>query len=57
MHRPADLLAVESVLEDLSEVLDAKPEVVRARLRDLVPEYSSPEHASDPLPQQRTHAK
>jgi FlaA1/EpsC-like NDP-sugar epimerase len=57
IHRPADLLAVESVLEDLSEVLDAKPEVVRARLRDLVPEYSSPEHASDPLPQQRTHAK
>jgi FlaA1/EpsC-like NDP-sugar epimerase len=57
MHRPSDLLAVESVLEDLAEVLEDKPEVVRARLRDLVPEYASPEHASDPLPQQRTHAK
>jgi FlaA1/EpsC-like NDP-sugar epimerase len=57
MHRPSDLLAVESVLEDLTEVLEDKPEVVRARLRDLVPEYASPEHASDPLPQQRTHAK
>ncbi len=57
MHRPADLLAVETVFEDLSEVLEEKPEVVRARLRDLVPEYASPEHAGDPLPQQRTHAK
>lgn len=57
MHRPAELLAVESLLEDLAEVLEEKPEVVRARLRDLVPEYAAPEHGSDPLPQQRTHAK
>ncbi|MFM7245235.1 MAG: polysaccharide biosynthesis protein [Planctomycetaceae bacterium] len=57
MHRPADLLAVESVLEDLAEVLEGKPEVVRARLRDLVPEYAAPEHGSDHLPQHRTHAK
>ena len=57
MHRPADLLTVESVLEDLSEVLEDKPEVVRSRLRDLVPEYGSPDHGAGPLPQQRTHAK
>jgi FlaA1/EpsC-like NDP-sugar epimerase len=57
MHRPADLLAVEGVLEDLAEVLEEKPEMVRARLRDLVPEYAAPEHGGEPLPQQRTHAK
>jgi FlaA1/EpsC-like NDP-sugar epimerase len=57
MHRPADLLAVESLLDDLAEVLEETPEVVRARLRDLVPEYAAPERGGDPLPQQRTHAK
>jgi FlaA1/EpsC-like NDP-sugar epimerase len=57
MHRPADLLGVESVFEDLAEVLEERPEVVRARLRDLVPEYVVSAHGADPLPQQRTHAK
>ena len=41
MHRPADLAAVEAVLEELTDVVDEAPEVVRARLRDVVPEYAA----------------
>ena len=41
MHRPADINAVESTLENLSDVIDESPEVVRARLRDLVPEFAA----------------
>jgi FlaA1/EpsC-like NDP-sugar epimerase len=41
MHRPADLQAVEAMLQELAEVIDESPEVVRARLRDLVPEYAA----------------
>jgi FlaA1/EpsC-like NDP-sugar epimerase len=41
MHRPAELAAVEAVLEELTEVLDEPPQVVRDRLRDLVPEYAA----------------
>lgn len=41
MHRPADLHAVEAMLQDLAEVIDESPEVVRARLREVVPEYSN----------------
>jgi FlaA1/EpsC-like NDP-sugar epimerase len=41
MHRPADLHTVEAMLQDLSEVIDESPEVVRARLRDVVPEYAT----------------
>ena len=41
MHRPADLTAVEAVLEELAEVVDEGPEAVRSRLRDLVPEYAA----------------
>jgi FlaA1/EpsC-like NDP-sugar epimerase len=41
MHRPADLAAVEAVLEELAEVVDEGPEAVRGRLRDLVPEYAA----------------
>ena len=39
MHRPAELAAVEALLEDLTTLLDEPPEIVRTRLRDLVPEY------------------
>ena len=49
MHRPADLPAVEAMLEELSEVIDESPEVVRARLRDVVPEYAT-EPGSQPAP-------
>ncbi len=57
MHRPADLSAVEAVFDELAEVLDEKPEVVRARLRDLVPEYAEGTGEVPARPQQRSHAK
>jgi len=57
IHRPADLLAVESLFDDLADVLEGKPEAVRARLRDLVPEYGAGAGAAEALPQQRAHAK
>ncbi len=40
MHRPAEMPAVEALLEDLSEVIDESPQAVRAHLRDVVPEYT-----------------
>jgi FlaA1/EpsC-like NDP-sugar epimerase len=57
MHRPAALQAVEAVFDDLAEILDERPENVRARLRDLVPEYAAGTSGVAPMPQQRTHAK
>ncbi len=58
-HRPVGIAEVEGVFDELAEVIDERPEVVRARLRDLVPEYSveSFENVSEPMPTQRTHAK
>jgi FlaA1/EpsC-like NDP-sugar epimerase len=41
MHRPAELADVEALLDELLEVIDEPPGVVRARLRDLVPEYGN----------------
>jgi FlaA1/EpsC-like NDP-sugar epimerase len=49
MHRPAELAEVESLLDNLREVIDEPPGVVRARLRDLVPDYGR-EHTK-PNPQ------
>jgi len=40
MHRPAELADVEALLEELSTVLDGPPAVVRAKLRDVVPEFA-----------------
>ncbi len=40
MHRPADMATVEAMFEELADVIDESPEAVRARLRDVVPEYS-----------------
>jgi FlaA1/EpsC-like NDP-sugar epimerase len=57
MHRPASLAAVEAIFEELSEAMEERPEVVRARLRDLIPEYSAETGGPAPVPQQRTHAK
>ena len=57
MHRPADLAAVEATFDELAEVLDEKPEVVRARLRDLVPEYADGTGGQSSIPVRRTHAK
>jgi FlaA1/EpsC-like NDP-sugar epimerase len=57
MHRPAELPAVESVFDDLDDVLDDQPEVVRAKLRDLVPEYADGTGAAPAPSARRTHAK
>ena len=38
-HRPAELAAVEGLLEALREVLDEPADAIRARLQELVPEY------------------
>jgi FlaA1/EpsC-like NDP-sugar epimerase len=57
MHRPAEIAAVESVFDDLAEVLEEKPEVVRARLRDLVPEYADGTEGQPTATVRRTHAK
>jgi len=57
MHRPAELSTVEAVFDELAESLDEKPEVVRAKLRDLVPEYADGTGAHSSLPVRRTHAK
>ncbi len=39
MHRPEELAAIETLLDALQETLDDSPEVIKATLRDLVPEY------------------
>jgi FlaA1/EpsC-like NDP-sugar epimerase len=41
LHRPAELADVEAMLDELREVIDEPPGVIRARLRDLVPEYGN----------------
>jgi FlaA1/EpsC-like NDP-sugar epimerase len=41
MHRPAELAEVETLLEELREVVSEPPEAVRRRLHDLIPEYAS----------------
>ena len=46
LHRPTTLAEVEGMLDELSAVVGEKPDVVRARLRDVVPEYSSPADGS-----------
>jgi FlaA1/EpsC-like NDP-sugar epimerase len=57
MHRPAEIAAVESVFDELAEVLEEKPELVRARLRDLVPEYADGTEGQPTASVRRTHAK
>jgi len=58
LHRPTTLAAAETLLVELSQVLDEPPEVVKARLRDLVAEYGS--HSPNeppPAPTRKAHAK
>ena len=50
MHRPAELAEVESLLDNLREVIDEPPGVVRARLRDLVPDYGREPTKPHPQP-------
>jgi FlaA1/EpsC-like NDP-sugar epimerase len=57
-HRPTSLALAERVIDELADVTDEPPEVVKARLRDLVVEYGS--HANDgpdPAPPRKAHAK
>ncbi len=57
MHRPAELDAIEAVYEDLADVIDESGDVVRAKLRELVPEYSTePVEGMSPV-SKRVHAK
>ena len=39
MHQSHNLPEIEKLFEQLKEVIDQPPEIVRARLRDLIPEY------------------
>ncbi|MFM1996795.1 MAG: hypothetical protein RLZZ111_1182 [Planctomycetota bacterium] len=53
-HRPTSLAEVEATIAELSDVLDQPPEAVKAKLRDVVPEYDR--HA-DPSPPRKARAK
>lgn len=58
MHRPTTLAAAETLLEELTGVIEEPPDVVKSRLRDLVAEYGShalEEPASTSL--KKAHAK
>jgi FlaA1/EpsC-like NDP-sugar epimerase len=58
LHRPTTLAAAEKVIDELADVTDEPPEVVKCLLRDLVVEYGS--HVGDGLdvaPTRKAHAK
>jgi len=59
VYRSLDLAAVEGVLEDLHDALDEPPETVRARLRQLVPEFGGESAGVEPPApaEKRQHAK
>ena len=51
-------LSAEGVIDDLADVIDEPPELVKARLRELVPEYGlHTSEADPPAPARRAHAK
>jgi FlaA1/EpsC-like NDP-sugar epimerase len=57
-HRPTTLAEAERVIEELADVTDEPPEVVKTRLRELVVEYGShAETGPDPAPPRKAHAK
>jgi FlaA1/EpsC-like NDP-sugar epimerase len=58
LHRPTTLAEAEAVIAALAAVTDEPPEVVKARLRDMVVEYGSlvSEEPEVPLPR-KAHAK
>lgn len=53
-HRPTSLAEVDAAIAELADVLDQPPEAVKAKLRDVVPEYDR--HA-DPPPPRKARAK
>jgi len=58
-HRPAELTAVEGVLDELHDVLEESPDRIRAKLRELVPEYMAGqgEEEAGATDLRRLHAK
>ena len=57
MHRPAELGTIEGVYEDIADVIDEAGDVVRAKLRELVPEYVSNAVEATSAVSKRIHAK
>ena len=58
LHRPTTLADAEAVIDELANVIDETPDVVKSRLRELVAEYGS--HATegpDTAPIRKAHAK
>jgi FlaA1/EpsC-like NDP-sugar epimerase len=46
LHRPTTLAEAEGMLEELSGVVGESPDMVRSRLRAVVPEYANPTDGS-----------
>ena len=57
MHRPAELGTIEGVYEDIADVIDEAGDVVRAKLRELVPEYVTNAVEATSAVSKRIHAK
>jgi FlaA1/EpsC-like NDP-sugar epimerase len=57
-HQPVEFSAIEGMLEELHDALDDPPDRVRAKLREVVPEYGSQADDSVARPHsRRLHAK
>jgi len=57
-HRPTTLAEAEALIDDLAELVDEPAEVVRSRMRAIVPEYGSHCGADEiPALPRKTHAK
>jgi FlaA1/EpsC-like NDP-sugar epimerase len=58
-HRPADLAAIESILDEMAEVLGESPGRIRAKLCEVVPEYAAEadEHVVPQASMTRLYAK
>jgi hypothetical protein len=57
-HRPTTLAEAERVIDELADVTDESPELVKSLLRELVVEYGN--HTGDgpdPAPPRKAHAK
>ncbi len=59
LHRPFELAVVEELLDDLRDVLEDPGDVVRERLKSLVPEFATEDEAKPQVvaPIKRLHAK
>jgi FlaA1/EpsC-like NDP-sugar epimerase len=58
LHRPVGVADAETLLAELADLVDEPPQIVRARLGVLVPEYGSNcGHPTGPVPPRKAHAK